>query len=113
MTNKIVNGDYQVGTFEFDAVKVDYIDELVQNIQIILTMRRGSFYPNKDFGSLIRKEQLGEPKEEYALAYARQALDCLDGVFVKSALVTESKITFNIDINDVERQVSIELENNL
>lgn len=113
MTNKIFNGDYVAKSDGTGLETVDYIDELLQNIKINLTARRGSFYPNKDFGSLIRAEKLENPMEEYALAYARQSLDNLNGVFVKSALINGNILTINLEINNTERQVEIELENNL
>lgn len=113
MTNKITNGDYEFDE-EIGQVKtVDYIDEVLQTIKLNLFARRGSFYPNKDFGSLLRAEELKNPKQEYALAYARQALDRLDGVYVKLAKIVDDEMIFDLTINDNERQVSIKLEENL
>lgn len=110
MTNKIEGTDYvkQNGTLR----QVEYIDELLQNIKIILTASRGSFYPNKNFGSRI-KEICQEPRDKFALMYARQALDTLDGVCVKSAEFCENQYVFTLDINGEERQVTVELENNI
>lgn len=53
MTNKIIDGDYVKSNGAARLQTVDYIDEVLQNAKIILTARRGKFYPNKDFGSLI------------------------------------------------------------
>lgn len=72
----------------------------------------GKFYPNKNFGSKI-KSSLLPPVNEYAAAYAREALDRIDGVFVKSAQYKKPILTVNLIINDEERQVSIDLENYL
>lgn len=113
MTEKIVNGDYVINEETKRPVMIEYIDELLQKIAMHLTARRGSFYPDKNFGSLLRAKQLEQPKNEYALAYARQTLDEFDGVFVKSAFVKDDAVDFVLIINDDERQVSIKLENNI
>lgn len=110
MTNIIVNGDYVKQNNSLR--QIEYIDELLQNAKLLLTASRGHFYPNKNFGSAIR-EISQEPKAEYALAYARQALDQLDGVCVKSAELNNARWCFTLDINGEERQVTVELENNL
>lgn len=99
----IKNGDYVIENGEM--LLCDYVEELVQNIKIILETRRGGFYPDCAFGSVLN--ELGEePLDFYALAAARQALAGLDGVFVKSAEVGDSSIVFNLIINGEERQVT-------
>lgn len=110
MTGKIENGEYVVANFTGKINTIDYIDELLQTILLHLTARSGSFYPNKNYGSLLRVNELKQPKDKYALAYARQTLDMLDGVFVKSASVSDDAVTFNLIINDKERQVSLKLD---
>ena len=110
MTNKIVNGDYVVsgGTAE----QTEYIDELLQNIKILLTADRGSFYPDKNFGSSI-KASGSKLTNQHALLYARQALDTLDGVYVKEAELSGTQLCFKMEINNEERQVTLELEHNI
>lgn len=87
-----------------------YIDELAKSIKFMLNVKRKKFYPNKNFGSLLREIFL-EPKSEYALSYARQALDGIDGVFVKSARIKDDKYIFNVIINGYEREVEIKNDN--
>lgn len=108
MTEKLVNGDY-VKNSKNELETVDYFDEIIQNIGVVLQTKRGNFYPNKDFGSLIRKKPLQEPQLEYALSYARQALDTLDGVYVKSVSAEDNMLIFDILINDIEGRVSVKL----
>lgn len=110
MTNKIINGDYVKAGNTLE--QIEYIDELLQSIKIVLTAGRGSFYPNKNFGSNIRNI-CQEPRAEYAIAYARQALDTLDGVCVKGVTFENNQATFTIDINNEERQVTVSLESNI
>lgn len=83
-----------------------YIDALVESAKVLLNAQRGNFYPNKNFGSLL-KTVCRQPKDEYALAYARQALDSIDGVFVKSAICLDDKFVFDLLINNQQRQVEI------
>lgn len=112
MTELIENGDYVKCDDKTGLKKTQYTDELLQNIKILLTARRGKFYPNKNFGSHIR-EITGEPKAEYALNYARQAVSSIDGVYVKSAHIGSAEIVFTLEINDEERQVSVNIDNNI
>ena len=114
MTELIYNGDYSKQKyFVSELTRIEHIKELVQNAKIILTARRGCFYPDKDFGSLIRSTALIEPREQYALLFSRQAIDRIDGVYVKSASIDGNNLILNLIINDEERQVSLELENNV
>lgn len=112
MTNKITDGDYVKLPDSTNLQTVDYIDEVLQNIKIVLTAPRGSFYPNKNFGSLI-STVVSKPINEYALCYARQALSDFDGVCVKSARVDENKIVFTVTVNETQREVSVDFENNI
>lgn len=112
MTNKIVNGDYVKCADKTDLQRVEYIDEVLQNIKLLLTASRGSFYPNKNFGSNLKRIN-AQPFEEYALAYARQALQCVDGVRVVKARLNNNTLNFDVIINEEERQVTLELENNI
>lgn len=87
---------------------VQYIDSLVESVKVLLNAQRGEFYPNKNFGSLL-KTVYCQPKSEYALAYARQALENIDGVFVKSASCFDDKFIFDLLINNEQRQVEIKI----
>lgn len=110
MTEKIANGDYVMQDNSDNVQSVEYIDEVVQAIKMRLVAQRGKFYPNKDFGSFLRQE-LPQPEEEYALAYARQALEGLDGVFVSSARLEDGTIYLGVAINAKEMQVIQQIEN--
>ncbi|MFR5875365.1 MAG: hypothetical protein ACLUFN_02620 [Eubacterium sp.] len=112
MTELIENGDYVKCEDKTHLKKTDYIDELLQNIRLILTAKRGKFYPNKDFGSYIR-DNAEEPKADYALNYARQAVSSIDGVYIKSSAMKENEIIFRLTVNGEEREVSVNIENNI
>lgn len=111
MSLKLINGDYAKDK-NGKLIKVEYIDELLQDAMLLLTAGRGRFYPNKDFGSYIKCISK-EPFEEYALAYARQALLKINGVSVKSAKKQNEGITFDLIINGEERQVTVQIESKL
>lgn len=112
MTELIENGDYVRCNDKSDLKKTEYIDGLLQDIKLILTAERGKFYPNKNFGSHIRAAA-GEPVAEYAVVYARQAVSSIDGVYIKSADVIGDKIIFTLTVNNEERQVSVNIENDI
>lgn len=103
MTEKIVNGDYVKG--ETGLEETEYIAEVLQNAAIALETLRGSFYPDKNYGSRLRKEKI--LSEEYALCFARQALSGFDGVYIKSAKTNENGCEFTVVVNGQERQVLI------
>lgn len=112
MAQLIKNGDYVKCDDKSDLKRAEYIDEIMQNVAVVLTARRSKFYPNKEFGSYIR-ECPAQPRADYALNYARQAVDMIDGVYIKSAEINSNKIIFNVIVNDEERQVSVNIENNI
>ena len=109
MSDRLIDGDYVKENGAL--VQVDYIDEVLQNAKLLLKAIRGRFYPNKNFGSHIRENS--DISAAYATAYARQALDSLDGVYVSSARRENSDIIIKLLINGEEREVSIALENNI
>lgn len=109
MTDKIVNGDYVLSGDSNGLEQVDYIDEVVQNARILLYTQRGRFYPNKNFGSYLGSA-LPQPSDEYALAYARMALEGLDGVFVDSARVQNGIIYVDMTVNKGKVQVIQKIE---
>lgn len=112
MTELIENGDYVRCENRRGLKKTEYIDALIQDIVLVLTAKRGKFYPDKNFGSRLYKIA-DEPRAEYALNYARQAVSSIDGVYIKSADVSADQIVFTLTVNDEERQVSINIENNI
>lgn len=48
--------------------------------------------------------------EKELLCYARQALNSMDGVYVKNAKIQDKSILLSIMINDEERQAVIAIE---
>ncbi len=112
MTDKLINGDYQLNETHTALKQCDYTDELLQDAYILLSAKRGSFYPNKNFGSKIDTIN-SEPKDEYLRSYAQQALGELDGVYVKSAHFEGSTAVINLILNDKEGTVRIGIENDL
>lgn len=77
------------------------IDELQRCAKIALITPKGSFYPDKNYGSKINYSQ----NTALILAQARLAVSELDGVYVKSVEKTDGVIVFNLTVNDEERQV--------
>lgn len=84
-----------------DTVLADCITALICPI--------GEFYPNKNYGSRI-KYIMQNTNEKEMLCYARQALNSMDGVYVKNAKIQDKSILFSIMINDEERQAIIAIE---
>lgn len=105
MTEKIKNGDYVKNGAEL--AEVQYIEELLQNAVIVLQTLRGSFYPDKNFGSHLKTSE--NVSEALAIGYARQALSSFDGVHIKTAKIDENGCDFTLMINDQERQVLIKI----
>jgi homoaconitase/3-isopropylmalate dehydratase large subunit len=104
----IENGDYVKSDENKDLKNVEYIDEILQNVAIVLNARRGKFYPNKDFGSYIKNIE-NEPKAEYALNYARQAVSSIDGVYVKSVDIDDKEMIFTMIVNEKEGLVRVKV----
>ena len=103
MTEKITNGDYvKDGN---GLAEIRYIEELLQDVSLSLQALRGSFYPDKNYGSQLRSS--ADKCEARAVCYARQALSGFDGIYVKSAKITDNGYVFTVMVNDQERQVSI------
>ena len=103
MTEKITNGDYVKDGA--GLAEVQYIEELLQNAVIALQTLRGSFYPDKNFGTQLKNAK--DRNEALAACYARQALSGFDGVHIKSAKINDNGYAFTLLINDQERQVLI------
>ncbi len=77
------------------------VDEILKNAVRCLTVKRGKFYADKNFGSKISASQ----SNAEILAYARHSVDGLDGVFVKSAVKNNNSVTFILTVNGEERSV--------
>ncbi len=92
MTKKTFNGDC--------------IDVALKEIVMAFNTAKGSFYPDKNYGSRI-KDATRLPIEFYVLCYARQALYGMNGVFVKSVSIKNKTYDFNVVVNEEERQVRI------
>ena len=112
MADKLTDGDYTLISGGHGLTQCDYIDELLQNACILLRARRGEFYPDKNFGSRISTIDKN-PMNAYLLDYARQALDLVDGVYVKNAEFSDDGAVFDLIINDKERRLLINSEDNL
>lgn len=109
---KLENGDYVKTDDEKDFQTVEYIDEIVQTASLALKAQRGKFYPDKNFGSHI-KNMIANENAERVLVWARQALDSIDGVYVKNALIKDKTLVADLIINNIERSVSISFEADL
>lgn len=84
----------------------DVIEEILKNAVRCLMVKRGRFYADKNFGSKIRANQ----SNAEILAYARQSVDKLDGVFVKSAVKNKNSVTFVLTVNGEERSVTADFD---
>lgn len=104
MTEKITNGDYVKNGSSL--AEIEHIEELLQNAAIALKTQRGSFYPDKNYGSALQKAEK-EIDEMYAAAYAQQALYNLSGITIKSVKIKDDDYEFTVEVNNQERQVLV------
>ena len=111
MTNQLINSDYRKGE-DGAYLKSDTEDELYQNAVLTLHAERGKFYPDKNFGSRIKATPKTSVAEQF-LAFAQQALDATDGVYAIKAEIESDTAVITLLVNDEERKVSLQLENNL
>lgn len=86
-----------------------YITSALKDCITALVCPAGEFYPDKDYGSLI-KNSIDNIDNGRLLCYARQALGSFDGVYVKNAVIENKKAVFTFMINDEERMVTLEFE---
>ncbi|MDE5984266.1 MAG: hypothetical protein K2H13_03325 [Eubacterium sp.] len=86
----------------------DWINTILEDCVTALVCPRTEFYPDKNFGSHIKRAKKLLDCEKL-LAFARQALSEFDGVYVKSAIMKSDSADFLLLINDYEREVSISL----
>lgn len=84
----------------------DEIEQAVNSCYYALNCPLESFYPDKNYGSLLSSIK-NKTDLHSALNLARRALADIDGVYVKSVDLADENYIFNILINDVERQVTI------
>lgn len=84
------------------------VTEILKSCVAAIKCPRGKFYPDKNFGSHILNVSDNRAKDEL-LAYARQAVSEIDGVYVKYAEISGENAVFTILINDEQRQVNIAL----
>lgn len=85
-----------------DVSKYADVDRVLNDTLMAIHCRYGKFYPNKDYGSLIKNNELNS-----VLAGARYAVRNIDGVVIKSGSIVDDKILLDIIINDEERSVTI------
>lgn len=75
---------------------------------IAVSCPKGKFYPDKDFGIDIAAQRYSS-NTGAVLAYARQAAAKIDGLYIKSAEITDGDIILTVIVNDEEGQVSFKL----
>lgn len=86
----------------------DCINSVIEDCIVAIMCPRGEFYPDKNYGSKI-KFAGSAIDEDRLLCYARQALNDMDGVYVKSVCKTDGTAQFILSVNNEERQVTVEL----
>lgn len=84
------------------------INSIMQDCVTAIICPRGKYYPNKNYGSHIFECNGSTPCQEL-LAYARQAVSDISGVYVKGVSVDKDAAVFTLLINNEQRQVSINL----
>ncbi len=89
------------------AVKNEFIESILCDCVTELNCPLGAFYPDKNYGSKIKNSIM--LNNEKLLAYARQAVAMIDGVYIKSVETNTKNALFEIMINDEKRQVCIEI----
>ena len=92
---------------ENSFIEIEGLIRALKNAFIVLTAERGKFYPNKSFGS--RLQTVKEPAAAYALAYAREALDGMDGVYALKAEPMGRVIQVTLLVNNEKGMVNITL----
>ena len=85
------------------------IDSVLRSVSMALKCSKDKFYPNKDYGSRLKYNMgVGE-----LIARARCAVEQIDGVYIKSAKLNGNLLEIIVLINDTERSVSINLEQDI
>ena len=111
MSYRLNGGEYALDT-NGKPIEIEYIEAMLQKVMLSLICERGKFYPNKDFGSLL-KGLNKEPFEEYAAACIRQAVEVLDGVYLKSVAKIENGLSIVLLINEAEEEVIFPINENV
>lgn len=75
---------------------------------LALSCRRGSFYPDKNFGIQLLFNEF-DKNTQAMLAYAQMAAAEIDGLYIKSARKTQDGVLFTVLTNDEEGQVIVKL----
>lgn len=106
-TEIIENGDYAA---ENGAIQLgDYTLLILQDLARAAATRRGSFYPDKNYGGFYAEGKLAVPLQLYAAARARQALYPLGGIYVDCVEISGNSLILKLTINNEKRQVEITL----
>lgn len=108
MSYRLSGGEYALDE-NGRPVSIEYIEELLQGVLLASTAPRGRFYPDKNYGSRLSEIER-EPYEEYARAYISQAVDSIDGVFVKKVIKADGILKVQLLINDSEEEVILNIE---
>ncbi|MCD7873129.1 MAG: hypothetical protein LUG21_07535 [Clostridiales bacterium] len=106
MNEIIENGDY---VLEENALKTDEYSEIIyQDIIRMLKTDKGSFYPDKNFGSKLTAAS-EKPINVCAVGLAREAVLNANGVYIKSVCEKQNGFNVTVVINGIEREVLIEI----
>lgn len=105
MTNSVNNISYTGESGE-------YTETIYQDIARAIQTERGAFYPDKNYGSELRRIK-EEPAVLYALCLARNAVYGMNGVYITKAQQADGGFNFTVVINDTEREVFVPIELNL
>jgi hypothetical protein len=81
---------------------------ILQNCFRALSCPRGSFYPNKNYGSQLKASD-NTLTEQMAMNYAIQAVSDFDGVLINDVELGENYIKFFVLINNEMGQVIVEI----
>lgn len=86
-------------TKEFSAVLGDF--------KTALTTSLGKFYPDFDYGTLLKS---GEKGADFLRSCVNNAAEYIDGLFVKNILLDKNGFRVDLYINETEGQVYIDFE---
>lgn len=103
--------NFNPNDMEEHFIEPDLLLRALVNARMQMNTERGSFYPDKDYGS--RLSSLQRPIMAYALAYAGQALSASDGIFVTCAEQQGGTLVLTLQINDEEGRVNYRIHENV
>lgn len=110
MTDTVINSGF--GGDGAEPLSAEYTQTVFQDIARALRAERGAFYPDKNYGSELRKIK-EEPVLLYALCLARSAVYGMDGVYISKAQRADGGLEFTVIINDMKREVFVPIELNI